>query len=468
MEASAPPNILFVLLDDVGWKDVGYNEARLAETPNLDRLAGEGISFTQAYAPAPICSASRAAILTGKSPARLHFEFVTKYVDSEQELEGLPLRPPPFTLNLPLSEVTIPEALRAANYTSGFFGKWHVSAHHERYLGWSPTHGPSRQGFDVAEEDFGGHTYNEKATRPPDSYAPGEYPGDSMTDRAIRFLEQHGDDGPFYLQVSPFYAHTPVRTQAEWLTEKYAARLRDGEPARHAEYAAMVDIADHHVGRLLDALDRLGLKDETVVVVMSDNGGDPRFTEHAPLRGHKWTLYEGGIRVPLLVRWPGVVVPGARTDLPVIGTDLLPTFADIAGVSLDPTVPLDGRSLVPLLQGEAPEHFRDRQFVWHFPYYHPETPEPEARRAVGTNDPAIPFVEPHSAIRSGPFKLIRFYESDRDELYDLRTDLAERHDLSASHPDRATTMGRALDAYLDRVEARLPEPMETPAASDHP
>lgn len=463
VEADAPPNMLFVLVDDIGWKDVGYNGARLAETPNLDRLADEGLSFTQAYAPAPICSASRAAILTGKSPARLNFEFVTKYVDSKPKLTDLPLRPPPFTLNLPLSEITIPEALKAANYTSGFFGKWHVSAHHERYLGWSPTHGPAQQGFDVAVEDFGGHTYNEYATAPAESFAPGEYPGDSMTDRAIHFIENQ--DGPFYLQVNHFYAHTPVRTQAQWLTDKYAQKLREGEPVRHAEFAAFVDIVDHHVGRLLDALERSGLADETVVVLMSDNGGDPRYTEHEPLRGHKWTLYEGGIRVPLLVRWPGVVKPGARTDLPVIGTDLLPTFADIAGVGLDPTVALDGRSLVSLLRGEEPEDVRDRRMVWHFPYYHPETPAEDASRTVGTNDAAVPFVEPHSAIRQGRYKLIRFYESGRNELYDLWTDLEEQRDLSGSQPDRASELGRALDAYLDEADARLPEPVHASATA---
>ncbi len=467
VEAAEPPNMVFILVDDIGWKDVGYHDARLAETPNLDRLAGEGLSFTHAYAPAPICSASRAGILTGKSPARLNFEFVTKYVDSKQKLTDLPLRPPPFTLNLPLSEITIPEALKAANYTSGFFGKWHVSAHHERYIGWSPTHGPRQQGFDVAVEDFGGHTYDEMAMRPADSFEKGQYPDDSMTNRAIRFLEENVEGGPFFLQVSHFYAHTPVRTQAEWLTEKYAARLRDGEPLRHAEYAAFVDIVDHHVGRLLDALDRTGLAEETVVVFMSDNGGDPRYTEHAPLRGHKWTLYEGGIRVPMLVRWPGVVVPGARSDLSINGTDLLPTFAEIAGVSLDPTVPIDGRSLMPILRGEAPEEFRDRQMVWHFPYYHPETPEAGALRTVGTNDSTVPFVEPHSAIREGRFKLIRFYESERDELYDLRTDLEEQHDLSGSDPKRVAELGHALDAYLDEADARLPKPTSAAAASDH-
>ena len=459
VESNPPPNILFVLVDDVGWKDVGYNKARLAETPNLDRLSGEGMSFTQAYAPAPICSASRAAILTGKSPARLNFEFVTKYVDSKPKLTNLPLRPPPFTLNLPLSEITIPEALKATDYTSGFFGKWHISAHHERYIGWSPTHGPAAQGFDVAIEDFGGHTYNEYATTPPHAYVAGQYPGDSMTDKAIRFIEEQGDDGPFFLQVNHFYAHTPVRTQAKWLTEKYARKLDEGEPERHAEYAAFVDIADYHIGRLLDALQREGLAEETVVVVMSDNGGDPRYTEHAPLRGHKWTLYEGGIRVPLIVRWPGVIESGSQTDIPVIGTDLLPTFADLGGVALDSTVAIDGRSLVPIFKGEASPDFRPRSLFWHFPYYHPETLDDDAKRTVGTNDAEVPFVEPHSAVRAGRYKLIRFYESGHDELYDLGSEIEERHDLSASKPQIASELGRMLDAYLDAADARLPQPV---------
>lgn len=463
VEAAAPPNMLFVLVDDVGWADVGDNAPRLTETPHLDRFAAGGMTFTQAYAPAPICSASRAAMLTGRSPARLQFEFVTKFADARPQLTGLPLEAPPFTLNLPLEEITMPEALKATGYTSGFFGKWHVSAHHERYIGWSPTHGPRQQGFDVAEEDFGGHPYNEDATASPDALAPGTYPGDSMTDRAIRFLEARGDDGPFFLQVNHFYAHTPVTTQAQWLTEKYAAKLSGlptAEATRRAEYAAFVEIMDHHIGRLLDALERTGMADETVVVVTSDNGGDPRYTQHAPLRGHKWTLYEGGIRVPLLVRWPGVVPPGAQADVPVIGTDLLPTFAEIGGVTLDPTTPIDGRSLVALLRGEVPDAFRERQMVWHFPYYHPETPEPGAPRTIGTNDRAVPFVEPHSAIRQGRYKLLRFYESGREELYDLRADREERRDLKELNPERAAALGRALDAYLEVADARLPVPVE--------
>lgn len=457
--AEEPPNLVFILVDDLGWKDVGIHASLLCRTPQIDRLAAQGMQFTQAYAPAPICSASRAAFLTGRSPARLHFEFVTKHANSKQKLAGLPLHPPPFTFNLPLGEQTIPEVLKVVDYRSAFFGKWHVSMHHQRYLGWSPTHGPRQQGFNVAIEDFGGHTYSQSSKdRVPSDYKMGEYPPDSMTDRAIRFLEEQGKNGPFYLQVNHFYVHTPVRSQAEWITQKYVSQLGPDQPRRHAEYAAFVEILDHHVGRLLYALERLGLRDNTVVVLTSDNGGDPRYTRHAPLRGHKWTLYEGGIRVPLLIRWEGVTTPGKRCDLPVIGTDLLPTFAELAGAPLDSKLSLDGTSLVPLLRGQDDDIFQNRRLLWHFPYYHPEEKKPAAKRTVGINDTSIPFVEPHSAIREGRYKAIHFYERNVTELYDLEKDPSEKHDLSKSDPAKADAFHQKLQHDLSKVAARLPQP----------
>ncbi len=452
------PNIVFVLVDDLGWKDVGYNGSRLCKTPNIDRLASQGMRFNQAYAPAPICSASRAAFLTGRSPARLNFEFVTKYVDSKQNLAGLPLHPPPYTLNLPHSEETMAECLRSAGYHTAFFGKWHLNAHHQRYLGWSPSYGPAQQGFDVAVEDFGGHTFADpkgEKQAAPTSFEAGEYPPDSMTDRAVEFIDSYDGDDSFFLYVSHFYVHTPVRTQAQWLTDKYAARLRPGETEKHAEFAAFVEILDHHVGRLLNSIDRAGIAENTVVVLTSDNGGDPLYAEHAPLRGHKWTLYEGGIRVPMVVRWPGEVTAGSQCDVPVIGMDLLPTFCDIAGVQL-PEVPLDGVSLVSLLRGDDSAAIRDRTLVWHFPYYHPEKRTPNMQRTVGINDDVVPFVEPHSAIRKGAFKLIYFYESGREEFYDLRSDLSEQHDLAESQAEKTSILSRALIASLRGASARFP------------
>lgn len=464
-QGRSQPNILFILVDDVAWNGLGCTGSSFYETPNLDRLAADGMRFTRAYAPAPICSASRAAILTGQSPARLGFEFVTKSPGEKEQIlrdlpaEGVKLQAPPFTLNLPLEKTTIAEVLRTAGYTTGFFGKWHVSAHYKRYLGWSPTHGPAQQGFDAAEEDFGGHTYNRKAQKPAESYRQGQYPADTLTDRAIRFLEDHKEAGPFYLQVNHFYVHTPVRSQAAWLTEKYRKKLDAGVPARFAAYGAFTQILDHQIGRLLDAVDRFGLRENTFVVFFSDNGGDPTYNRHAPLRGAKWTLYEGGIRVPMIARRPGVIAKGVLCDTAVNGTDLMPTFADVAGARLDPRIPLDGDSLVPLFEGRRPESLQDRRFIFHFPYYHPERGCDDLPRVAGTNDPRTPFLEPHSAMIDGDTKVIQWYESDRVELFDLARDPGEQNDLARSQPERARKMAAELHRALERMHARFPRPI---------
>lgn len=457
-----PPNIVFMLVDDLGWMDVGFNGNNVIRTPHMDQLAAEGMAFTRAYAPAPICSATRAAVLTGRSPARLGFEFVTKYVDSEQNLDGLPLHPPPYTLDLPLSEVTIPEVLGPAGYTTAMFGKWHVSAHHETYQGWSPTHGPKQQGFDIAVEDFGDHPYAYGKGQPrwsPEKLPVGTYPPDAMTDRAIGFIQvQAAAGGPFYLQVNHFYVHTPVKNQATWLTDRYAAAMPAGTSRKRAEYAAFVDIMDHHIGRLMAVIDEAGLRDNTMVVLMSDNGGDPRYSYHAPLRGHKWSLYEGGIRVPMVVRWPGVTKQGSRIPVPVIGMDLLPTFAEAAGAELDAKIELDGLSLVNLMHGHVSATIDSRPLVWHFPYYHPEKDTDGAPRSAGINDEVVPFVEPHSAMRVGPNKVVYFYERDATEVYQLLDDVSEQQDLSGSLPTLTKSLHTRLMKHLKDVGARFPTP----------
>ncbi|HEU5068875.1 MAG TPA: sulfatase [Verrucomicrobiae bacterium] len=452
------PNIVFILADDLAWNDLGCTGGRLWDTPNLDRLAAQSLRFTEAYAPAPICSASRAALLTGRSPARLHLEFVTKGKGVTVKAAGLPLRPPPFT-ELSLGETTYATVLDRAGIHTGFFGKWHVAQHYQRYLGWSPTRGPRQFGFEEAIEDFGGHTYGALADAPvegPTNVPPGEFPDDSMTDKAIAFLEANRAR-PFCLTISHFFVHEPVKAPARWLFEKYQRRYGDGNP-KHAAYGAFVETLDHHIGRVLAALDRLNLSRNTVVVFTSDNGGAPGYAALAPLRGCKWSLYEAGVRVPLMVRWPGVVRAGSRCDTPVIGTDLFPTFAEIEQASLDPGIALDGQSLLPLLRGEPAGHFADRDMFWHFPYYTPEPPKRGVRRPVGINPPPDTLFKPASAIRHGGWVLVHDYETDRDELYDLTADPGEQHDVAAVHPEEAQTLRTRLMNYLRSVQARLPEP----------
>lgn len=225
VRGAGAPNVVLVLSDDLAWSDLACYGHPWHDTPHLDSLAREGLRFTNAYAPAPICSASRAAILTGRNTARLNFEFVTKNRPGMQEVEGsTSLTAPPYTLDLPLEERTIPECLGESGYETAFFGKWHVNAHHGRYLGWSPTHGPRKQGFQVAAEDFGSHPYGWGKDPPKPIAEKGRFPADSMIERAERFVRRDREK-PFFLMVSQYLVHTPVRTPCTWLIEKYERRV---------------------------------------------------------------------------------------------------------------------------------------------------------------------------------------------------------------------------------------------------
>lgn len=455
--AAVRPNIVFILADDLGWRDLRCTGHDIHDTPHLDRLAREGTRFTQGYAAAPICSASRAALLTGRSPARLGFEFVTKLPTAKRPA-GLPLVGPPYPLNLPITEVTLGDTLGAAGYATGYFGKWHVSEHTGGYLGWSTTHGPLQQGYAEGDSAFGNHPYAYRTdpslkTTP---LAAGDYGRDTLTEKAIAFLHARRDR-PFFLHLAHYFVHDPIHSRAAWLVEKYRARYPAGTDPRRLEYAAMVETLDHYVGQLLRALDELGLRDNTLVVFTSDNGGHPEYTSNAPLRGSKWNLYEAGVRVPWLVRWPGHVRAGATSDAPFIGTDLLPTLAAATGATLPGGGVLDGRNVLPLWRGAAPsaaEHTRD--FVWHFPYYHPETGYAKAKPAIGVDDFVTSQTKPHSALRSGPWKLIQFHEDDRLELYNLSADPGEQRDLAAREPARAAELRSRLRGELARVGARFP------------
>jgi len=451
------PNILLILADDLGWSHLGCYGGTQYRTPNLDQLCQEGIKFTQAYSAAPICSASRASLLTGQSTARTKLEFVVKRESGYQPISTR-LRAPPYTINLPLEETTLPEVLASTGYQSAFFGKWHLNAHYQRYLGWSPTHGPKAQGFDVAIEDFGNHPYSYwgkgKQARQFADLPEGAFPADGMTRRAIRFIEQSGDQ-PFFLLVSHFYVHDPNHTRLKWLYDDQIASIAADHPRRDqlAHYQAMVATLDHHVGQLLDALQQSGKRESTLVLFSSDNGSHPNYAGNAPLRGSKWNLYEGGIRVPLLARWPGHLPAGSQSKVPVWLPDLFPTLAEITGASYDSTEDAHGISaLIPQTRGSVSQ----RPMVWHFPYYHPEKNYKNSPSTIGIDDGVTSQTEPQSAIRIGNFKLIHFYESNRDELYDIENDPSESQDLSRSQPERALTMHQQLFDYLKRVDARLP------------
>ncbi|MEZ5305019.1 MAG: sulfatase, partial [Verrucomicrobiales bacterium] len=391
-----PPNILFILIDDLGWKDLACQDNPHLSTPHIDALAKQGMRFTDAYAAAPVCSPTRAAIMTGLSPARLA---ITNHLPEQARFtpDDSKLLPAEVNNHLALEYKTVAERLKAdAGYATAFIGKWHL------YTGKDAQFGPLAQGFDrnIGGCSFGG---------PPtffDPYRidflpdrkPGEYLPDRLADETIAFMkESHAAGKPFYAALFTYTVHWPMEAPEE-LVAKYKDRPMKGY--RDHRYAAMIEAMDAALGRVLDSLDDLGIADDTLVVFTSDNGpfggvGDPR-----PLRECKGYLYEGGIRVPLIVRWPGKVTPGALSAEPVISTDFYATLLDAAGVKPDPELPADGESLVPLLAGEGKPK-RDALF-WHYPNF-----AFHQGNRLG------------SAIRMGDFKLIENFDDGSVELYNL-------------------------------------------------
>ena len=478
------PNIVFILVDDMGWSDPGCYGHPWHQTPAIDALAATGVRFTDAYSPAPICSAARAAFLTGRYPARLGFEFVTKDDPGDQRIDAeTELRAPPLTLELPLEEQTMAESLGDLGYQTAFFGKWHVARHHEHYLGWHPQFGPDSQGFSVTFESFGSHPYGwRKDAVPKTSPREGTFPGDALFDACVEFIaSEHGR--PFFCFLSTYHVHTPVQCNVPWLLKKYQSIVpRDAvNRGERIRYAAFMEILDHQIGRVLGALDRPTNGRDTMVVFTSDNGGHPIFTDNGPLRGSKWNLYEGGIRVPAIVRWPKRVDAGVIDRQPIHGVDWHSTLVSVAGG--DPSPKVDGavpsvlRSSTPPTAKQESRHAsntnatrvetedvvavfgiqpQDRPLIWHFPYYHPETGFAQALPKIGNTDFAVSKTRPHSAIRWGRWKLLWFAEDGRRELYDLEADLEEQQDLASEHPGLADRLENELSRRLLSMNARMP------------
>jgi len=466
------PNIVLINIDDLGYSDVAcygkeYGQDFI-ETPHIDDLAKQSLKFTNGYSAAPICSPSRAALLTSKSPARLNFEFVTKWEKDRYDwdspewkkmFEGRKLLPPPYTLNLPLEEKTIAEILKEVGYKTALVGKWHVSSHHEVYNGWNPHFGPAMQGFEWTSDVLG--AWSKDAKKAWENAKPGEYPVDELTDKAIFFLKK-SHKSPFFLYVSHYYVHTPLSTSMKWLIEKYRQKAANKKGETISEkrilYAAYVDAVDHYVGQLLKAIDELGLKERTLVILTSDNGGMPEFAYTRPFRGSKWNLYEGGIRVPLLIRYPPIIPQASMCETPITHMDFIPTFYELVTGKHFHSKSIDGHSILPLLKGKTTSLLNNRSFYWHFPYYHPEgNLYNEAKPFIGKEDGFISKTVPQSAIRKGSYKLIYFLEDDRVELYDLSKDIQEQNDLSNLMMQKAAEMKKQLLEYLHRVNARLPK-----------
>ena len=442
--APTKPNIVFILIDDLGWADLGCYGSEYYETPHIDRLARQGMRFTQAYAACPACSPTRASILTGKHPARLR---LTDWIPGWHR-KGAKLDPPKWRKFLGTEEVTVAEALKAAGYATAAIGKWH--------LGGKP-HSPERHGFDlnIAGSHIGlppsyFHPYGKGAQGVPGlaDGKPGEYLTDRLTAEAERFIES-SRDRPFFLYLCHYAVHTPIQAKSD-LIEKYRERKGSKGQASPA-YAAMVESVDQSVGRIMAKLDALGLADDTLVIFFSDNGGLVRkqATSNAPLRSGKGFAYEGGVRVPLIVRWPRAVRPGSICREAVASTDFYPTLLEIAHVAGDAehNEHLDGASILPLLRQSG--KLGRRTLYWHYPHYNP----------IGG--------VPYGAVREGDWKLIEFFEDGRLELYNLKDDLGETTNLAARAPDRAAGLRARLDAWRKDVKAQMPRRTPPPTPDLH-
>jgi arylsulfatase A-like enzyme len=466
----ARPNVIVILADDLGWADLSCYGSTFHESPNLDKLATQGMRFTQAYSSSPYCSPSRAAIMTGRHPARLK---ITDYIPSTSK-SGKFL-PALMKMELPLEEVTIAEVLKNAGYATWSVGKWHLG---------NPGFFPEDQGFEVniAGNQFamvksyfwpyGDDDGDKESTR--NFIGPvrglrvggkdGEHLCDRLTSEAIKLIEQRKPEQPFFLYL-PFYdVHTPNMGKPD-LVKKYEAKATklglpsvaqapkssEGNPARgdtprklsdrqvNPIYAAMIENMDTNIGRLMAKLAELRIDDNTLIILTSDNGGGEVTTNH-PLRAGKSWLYEGGVRVPWIVKWPGVTKPGSICDVPVANPDIFPTVLEVVGLPQRPELHKDGKSFTHLLKGKTkPVH--DVLF-WHFPHY----------GTLGSG--------PCSSVRVGDWKLIEWLEDDSAELFNLATDLSEKNDVAAQHPETVRQLRERLHAWRKETSANMPRPKQ--------
>ena len=450
--AALQPNIVLILVDDLGWMDLSCQGSRYYETPNLDRLASEGMRFTNAYAACAVCSPTRAAVQTGRYPARLG---VTDWIRSRFQGGAIPsdkINPSGFTggkrkflvpknaLWMESEEVTIAELLKPAGYVTCHIGKWHLGADD-----WYPQ----KQGYDF---NYGGCDYGQPPSyfdpfnQPKHRHAmiragiphlPGRKPGQYLSDReaeeAVAFIEKHKDK-PFFLNMDNYAVHTPIQAKVG-VTAKYKEKPPTHQ--KNAKYAGMVESVDDCAGRIVTALEKHGIADRTMIIFTSDNGGLMGPTNNAPLRSGKGYAYEGGIRVPLLIKWPGVVKPGTTSAAPVTRVDYFPTISEVTGLDLPNDRAIDGLSLVKHLRSQGKQKLDRDAIYWHFPHY---------RHNPG----------PYSIIREGDWKLIKFYEGPM-ELFDLKNDLGEARNLASAMPGKVRELEGRLLAHLKSVGAKMPK-----------
>ena len=467
------PNFVFILADDLGWKDLGCWGSTFHETPNLNRLASEGIRFTNAYATCPVCSPTRASIMTGKYPARID---LTDWIAGRQQWANQTgehkLLSKPFKHQMELEETTLAEALKETGYTTFFAGKWH--------LGEDSIYWPTHQGFDINKGGWkrgapnGRRGYFSPYKNPRLEDGPeGEYLTDRLADESIAFLEEYHNN-PFLLYLSFYTVHNPLNGKPEkiekyekkrdslnytdeerfnmdksWMKTFGRGNFKERLVQDNPVYASMVESMDENIGRVLNRIKELGIEKNTIIFFMSDNGGlatsEGSNTTNLPLRAGKGWLYEGGIREPMIIKWPGSNINGYTIDIPVTSTDFYPTILEIAGLKLKPAQHIDGKSLVPLLKKnndttDISKEFLNRPIFWHYPHY--------------SNQGG----KPGSAVRLGNYKLIEFFEDNRIELYDLENDPGERQNISEEYPGVVKKLKNLLDSWRDSVNAKFPDP----------
>ena len=439
------PNIVFILADDLGWTDLACQGSKYYETPNIDRLASQGMRMLRYYN-SQNCAPTRAVLMSGQYAPRTGIYSVNTLERGTAAERAMHV--PAIQTKLALDKYILPQAIKAAGYATGMFGKWH--------LGNDGPYHPGKRGFDEAL--VSGGTHFDFAVNPSTEYPKGQYLADFLTDRAVDFIHRHKDH-PFFLYLPHFAVHMPIQAKAEYSAEweKKPVKGTHWNPI----YAAMIQSVDDSVGRVMATLADLKLENDTILIFTSDNGGVGGYqrteapsekkgvTDNAPLRGGKGTLYEGGIRVPFIVRWPGVVPAGGTNDTPVAHIDVYPTLVEVAGGDSKPGA-VDGVSFVSILRN--PHTALNREAIyWHFPGYLESYVHPKGFRTG-----------PVGAIHAGDFKLLEFFETGKRELYNVREDISEKNDLAASMPEKARQLQAKLAAWRVSVQAEMPR-MKTPA-----
>ncbi|RIH65461.1 DUF4976 domain-containing protein [Mariniphaga sediminis] len=428
------PNIIFILADDMGCAQLGCYGSNYYQTPNIDKLASEGMLFTNAYAAAAVCSPTRASIMTGKYPARLHLtDFIAGNINDDYRLSQ-----PGWQKFLPLEEVTFAEVLKEHGYRTAHFGKWHLSP--EKTPPESLPFNPDKQGFD---EYFVTYKPSGDLAQPWQDADTDAHNVDTITNLSLNFMERNTKK-PFFLFVSHNTIHDPLKERAETI-RKYENMQASSKPENHPVLAAMIERLDNSCGEILEKVKKLGLENNTIVIFFADNGGKHRYATQTPFRLGKGWLYEGGIREPLIVKWKGVVTPDSKSESMVISNDFFPTFLEMAGIEHTITENIDGKSMVPVLKkSETGIH---QTVYWHYPHYH-----------LGSG------MAPAGAIRSGTWKLIEWYEKsllgDEEtsfELYNLGTDQGETDNLAADYPEKTMELANQLNKWREETGAQMPD-----------